>query len=49
MKIKNYGGRAWISKYYNHHATLPPTIHIANSEVESVELKGTQLVIHVKK
>ena len=45
MKIKNYDGRSWISKYYGGEPV--PTIHITNAEVESVELKGQQLVITV--
>lgn len=44
MKIKNYSGRSWISRYDDSGLT----IHLANSEVESVELKGTQLIIYVK-
>ena len=48
MKIKNYGGRSWISKFltnYPRHAEL--TIHIINAEVEEAELKGNQLIIRV--
>ena len=45
MKIKNYGGRCWISKYDNSGLT----IHLTNVEVNSVELKGSILVIEVKK
>lgn len=45
MKIKNYDGRAWISKYDNSGLT----IHIKNAEVTEVSLQGTMLVIEVKK
>lgn len=45
MKIKNYDGRAWISKYDGSGLT----IHVVNSEVSSVELKGSMLIIKVKK
>jgi len=45
MKIRNYGGRSWISKYDD----TGMTIHIANAEVESVKVKGSQLIIWVKK
>ena len=45
MKIKNYGGRCWISKYDKSGLT----IHLTNAEVASVELKGTMLVVEVKK
>jgi len=44
MKIKNHGGRAWISKYDDSGIT----IHITNAEVVEAELKGTQLIIKVK-
>jgi len=43
MKIKNYDGRAWISKWKG----SPNTIHIVNAEVEEAEIKGTQLIIRV--
>ena len=49
MKIKNYGGRAWISKLDTVAYAYQLTYHVANAEVESVELKGSQLVIHIKK
>jgi len=49
VKIKNYGGRAWISKLDTEMYANQLTYHIANAEVESVELKGSQLVIHIKK
>jgi len=45
VKIRNYGGRSWISKYDD----SGMTIHIANAEVESVEVFGKQLIIWVKK
>ena len=45
MKIKNYDGRAWISKYNDSGLT----IHITNSEVAEVELKGSMIIIMVKK
>jgi len=44
VKIRNYDGRSWISKY-----GTGMTIHIANAEVESVEVKGSQLIIRIKK
>jgi len=43
VKIRNYGGRSWISKYDD----TGMTVHIANAEVESVEAKGSQLIIHI--
>ena len=43
MKIKNYDGRAWISKYDDSGIT----IHITNAEVTEAELKGSQLIISV--
>lgn len=49
MKIKNKDGKSWISKYYNPHKSIPPTINIVNCEVETVELKGDNLIIRVKK
>ena len=45
MKIKNYDGRAWISKFDD----SGTTIHISNAEVEEAELKGTQLIVKVIK
>ena len=45
MKIKNYDGRSWISKYDNSGLT----IHIKNAEVQEVDLKGSILIIEVKK
>jgi len=45
VKIRNYGGRSWISRY----GDTGMTIHIANAEVESVEVKGSQLIIRIKK
>lgn len=48
MKIKNYDGRSWISKWAEKYGyKWMDCIHIANAEVESAELKGTQLVIRV--
>lgn len=44
MKIKNYEGRAWISKYNDSELI----IHIKNAEVTEAELKGTMLIIEVK-
>lgn len=45
MKIKNHDGRAWISKFDDSGIT----VHITNTEVTEAELKGTMLVIEVKK
>jgi len=45
MKIHNYNGRCWISKYDNSGLT----VHITNAEVDSVEVKGTMLILSVKK
>lgn len=44
MKIKNYDGRAWISKY----DASGITVHIKNAEVVEAELKGSILVIEVR-
>ena len=44
MKIKNYDGRSWISKF----GGRPDTIHITNAEVVEAEVKGNQLIITVK-
>jgi hypothetical protein len=52
MKIKNYDGRSWISKLdaYNIRTALKGfTVHITNAEVEEAELKGTMLVVKIKK
>lgn len=50
MKIKNYDGRSWISKYTAYREGEEGlTIHIVNAEVEEAEVKGTQIVIKVKK
>jgi len=50
MKIKNYGGRSWISKYTTYKGVNEGlTIHIVNAEVEEAEVKGSMLVIKVKK
>lgn len=45
MRIKNYDGRSWISKFDNSGLT----IHIKNAEVSSVEKKGGILVVEVVK
>jgi len=44
MKVKNYDGRCWISKYDNSGLT----IHISNAEIEEVDLAGAMLVIKIK-
>jgi len=45
MKIKNYNGRCWISKYDNSGFT----IHIKNAEVAEVDVNEQVIVIEVKK
>ena len=45
MKIKNFDGRSWISKYDNSGIT----IHLTNAEVAEVELKGSILVITIER
>ena len=44
VKIRNYNGRSWISRFDGSGIT----IHITNAEVESVELKGSMLNVRVK-
>ena len=45
MKITNKGGRAWVSKYDD----SGMTIHITNGEVEEFDVKGSQIVIKLKR
>jgi len=45
MKIKNYDGRSWLSKF----GSSGLVIHIKNAEVTEAELKGNTLIIAVRR